>query len=490
VKGRPRRELSTCGHCGEDKKCSRLILDAAVCNTCVLRFARAPKTCPGCDEEKILAFYDAAGRAACATCCGVEAVFGCATCGREDSPYGRQCAPCTLLERAAALLADPSGGIHPQLVPVFDALTAARRPQSTLYWLSRSPGPGLLASMAKGEIEISHAGLDRIPATKAVGNLRDLLSALEVLPAHHPRLEAVTPWLADTLAALPHDHAEIVRRFANWQVLRKLRTKAQRGVLTSSSVENGRASILTVIAFLAWLAEHDTRLDSVTQGDLETYLVEHPGRAEMMAPLITWSDQAKLTAGLQLPTWRRAAPAVVLSDTERWAQVELLLHDESIRLYVRIAGLFTLLFAQPLTRICRMQVSQISQHQDGHVSVNFGSLDIELPEPLDRLVVEQLSRPGQSSFVSQPDHWLFPGGIPGRHLGTETIRMQLVARGIQPSRARKAAMFQLAGEIPTPILADILGLAANTAVRWATIAARDWSHYAAMRRAGSMMAAS
>ena len=107
-------------------------------------------------------------------------------------------------------------------------------------------------------------------------------------------------------------------------------------------------------------------------------------------------------------------------------------------------------------------------------SVTFDSLDIrELPEPLDRLVVEQLSRPGQSSFVSQPDRWLFPGGIPGRHLDTEIVRKQLVARGIQPTSARKAAMFQLAGEIPTPILSDILGLAANTTVRWATLAARD-----------------
>ena len=470
----------------------RVILGESVCHTCVVRFARAPKACPACAERKVLAFYDADGRAACATCCGVDAVYGCVTCGREDNHYGRQCAPCTLHERASALLADPSGGIHPQLVPVFDALVAARRPQSALYWLSRSVGPGILTAMAKGEIEISHGALDQFPTSKAVSYLRNLLSALEVLPPHHCRLEAVTPWLADTLAALPPEHAEIVSRFANWQVLRKLRTKAQRGVLTPSSVENGRATIVTAIAFLAWLAEHGTTLASTTQGDLETYLVEHPGRSETIVPFITWTNQTKLTSDLELPTWRRSPPQVVLSDAERWAQVELLLHDESIRLYVRIAGLFTLLFAQPLTRICRMEARQITQHQDGRVSVNFDSLDIELPEPLDRLVVEQLSRPGQASFVSQPDHWLFPGGIPGRHLDTEIIRKQLVARGIHPSSARKAAMFQLAGEIPTPILADILGLAANTAVRWATIAARDWSAYAAQRRerAGSMMAAS
>jgi hypothetical protein len=47
-----------------------------------------------------------------------------------------------------------------------------------------------------------------------------------------------------------------------------------------------------------------------------------------------------------------------------------------------------------------------------------------------------------------PDHWLLLGGIPGKHLVTENIRGQLVRRGTQPSTARKAAMFQLAGEMP------------------------------------------
>jgi hypothetical protein len=79
------------------------------------------------------------------------------------------------------------------------------------------------------------------------------------------------------------------------------------------------------------------------------------------------------------------------------------------------------------------------------------------------------------------DYWLFPGGIPGKHLATENIRAQLAERGIQPRAARNAAMFQLAAEIPTPILADILGLGATTATSWAALASRDWSRYTAQR---------
>jgi hypothetical protein len=96
-------------------------------------------------------------------------------------------------------------------------------------------------------------------------------------------------------------------------------------------------------------------------------------------------------------------------------------------------------------------------------------------------MVGQLASVGQASYPSAASPWLFPGGAPGKHLSTESVRSQLVAIGIRPSHARKAAMFQLAAEIPSPVLADILRLATNTAERWAALAARDWSYYTALR---------
>ena len=44
-------------------------------------------------------------------------------------------------------------------------------------------------------------------------------------------------------------------------------------------------------------------------------------------------------------------------------------------------------------------------------------------------------------------------------------------------------MFHLAATMPTPILAEILGLSPSTAARWAALAARDWSAYTAERDA-------
>ncbi|WP_431472917.1 hypothetical protein [Ornithinimicrobium sp. W1665] len=176
-------------------------------------------------------------------------------------------------------------------------------------------------------------------------------------------------------------------------------------------------------------------------------------------------------------------PAVTLSDEDRWSHVQLLLHDDTIRLYARVAGLFVLLYAQPLARVARMRADQITVDAVGVTTATFDTFPVELPGPLDRLVRTHLTCRGQASYVSRPDTWLFPGGIPGKHLATENVRAQLVERGIQPMAARNAAMFQLAASMPTPILAEVLGLAPNTATRWAALAARDWSTYTAQREA-------
>ncbi len=387
-----------------------------------------------------------------------------------------------LSERLRALLADRTGGIHPDLQPVYDALMAGPRPQSALYWLTRSEGSGILREMAQGHVAISHAAFDEMASNKAVHYVRDLLVALKVLPAYHADLERVTPWLNDHLRPLPADQAELLSQFAHWHVLRKLQHKGHIGTLTHGGVSAARATILAALRFIVWLDDRHQSVTTLTQADLDFYVVVHPERRDTLAPFVGWLVRSSLASGVEVAVRQAALPNVTLSDAGRWAGVEMLLHDDSFRLYTRVAGLFMLLFAQPLARICRMRADQINRLPDGLVTVTFDSFAIELPTPLDRLVLDQLACRGKASYASSATYWLFPGGIPGNHLATGNIRSQLVERGIQPAQARKAAMFGLAAEIPTPILADTLGLGTDTAVRWATLASRDWSHYTALKR--------
>jgi hypothetical protein len=63
----------------------------------------------------------------------------------------------------------------------------------------------------------------------------------------------------------------------------------------------------------------------------------------------------------------------------RWRGVELLLHDNTINTHSCGAGLFMLLFAQPLNQILKMTHDQIADHGNGRVIVAFDTEPIQLP---------------------------------------------------------------------------------------------------------------
>ncbi|NYE20577.1 hypothetical protein [Microbacterium immunditiarum] len=155
-------------------------------------------------------------------------------------------------------------------------------------------------------------------------------------------------------------------------------------------------------------------------------------------------------------------PEVIVADADRWEQINRLLHDDAIVLYARIGGLFTLLFAQPFQTIVGMRAEQITLDDD-KVTVAFDTVP-EMPPGLDDLIRRHLTRPGTPSIASTHHGWLFPGTHPGRHLVRETFRGRLVAAGVRPGDSRHAATFSLAGQVPARVLAELIGIADNTAV--------------------------
>ena len=90
-----------------------------------------------------------------------------------------------------------------------------------------------------------------------------------------------------------------------------------------------------------------------------------------------------------------------MADDDRWAHVQLLLHDDRVRPNSRIAGLFVLLYAQVLARVARMRAFQIRDTTGGVVTATLDTFAIELPIPLHRLVRTHLNRRGQASYVSR-----------------------------------------------------------------------------------------
>ena len=472
-----------CWDCGGTHYALTRLPHGWICTACRRRRHYHPEPCPGCRATRPLV-WSAGELVVCASCAGVESIFACRECGREDHPYGsRRCARCTLRERLTDLLTDPAtGSIHTRLRPVFDELVGSERPQTGIWWLRKKPGTGprLLAQMARGEIEISHEAFRNLPSDRHHDYLRSLLVAVAVLSPVEIRIERMLPWIDNVVTSLPPDDAALIRRFAHWHVLRQMRKAAREDRLTQTITNAGRHRIRVAIDLLAFLADHGASAGTSTQDLLERYQ-EHVGRAiHHEHAFIVWLRESRINTTLSIPYVPLPTPVVTVSDEQRWAAVDRLLHDQSLRRYTRIGGLLTLLFAQPLSRIVAMRTSQITV-TDQAIDVTFNTIPLQMPAVLDDLIRQQLHHRGKSLYASRETGWLFPGGDPGRHLSTETIRSQLVAIGIKPYENRKAALFHLAGEMPAPVLAELIGITHNNATQWAKLAARDWTSYIAER---------
>src|SRR5262249_3261670 len=75
--------------------------------------------------------------------------------------------------------------------------------------------------------------------------------------------------------------------------------------------------------------------------------------------------------------------------------------------------------------------------------------------------------------------WLFPGHLPGRPITPARLGERLRAMGIYAQTGRRAALLDLAAQLPAAVLADLLGLHETTAAKWMHQAGGDWSRYAA-----------
>lgn len=478
-------DATPCLDCGQPRAhCS--LPHGMLCYRCKFRRHYHPQPCPSCTATRPLAYLDTAGQVVCAGCAGIEeSLFACSQCGREDHPYGAgRCARCILTERLTTLLTDPdTHDIHHKLRPVFDDLIAAPRPQSVITWLRKPPGTGprLLELMARGQMPISHEAFQELASDRRHNYLRELLASLGVLPPFVPAIERMLPWLDTKLTQVTSDDSNVISRFAHWHVLRRLRHTASTGTLTKGSINNARAQINAAIRLCRWAHDHQSSVTELTQTDLERYLTEHPGSGVTMSGFIAWLRRSRLNTALRLATIEATFPEVTVSDADRWAHVNTLLHDETIRPYARIAGLFTLLFAQPLSAITGMHTDQITLRANGEVTVRFADTPVPMPPILDALIRNHLNR--LAPPPTRHDHaWLFPGRSPGHHLVTESFRAELVKHGIHPGTSRNAALFGLAAELPAPVLADLIGVADKTATKWAALAGRHWSAYIPARR--------
>jgi hypothetical protein len=225
-------------------------------------------------------------------------------------------------------------------------------------------------------------------------------------------------------------------------------------------------------------AYRHTTLSDCRQGHIDQWLRTGPS-ASLARDFLVWASSRGHAQRLDIPAPERATGASISQD-QRWAHAARLLHDDALDPTDRVAGCLLLLYGQPLSRIAVMTTSQVTRCGE-EMLIRLGRHDMPVPGPL-AITITQLINDGRSHRgVGSPQQtaWLFPGHLPGRPITPDTLGGRLRALGIYAQASRRAALLDLAAELPAAVLADLLGLHQNTAAKWMHQAGGDWSRYAA-----------
>jgi hypothetical protein len=474
------RATAACARCGQDRPPQARWPEGPVCDPCYTAALRHRARCASCGQLRRLVTPPGPDADTCASCAGQPIICACADCGLEDKLFERgRCERCSLRRRATALLTGPGGEVPAELLPVLEAICAARTPKSALNWLRRGGGPAILAEFAAGTLPATHQALDAHPRRRSADQLRQALVAAGVLPPRDEELARTGQWLTGILTAIePAAGRRIVQAYATWHVMRRLRASASKGERPRTYTAHARNNIRAAADFTAWLAHHGRSLQQCRQADVDEWLLTSPG-AGQVRDFLTWAAVHRHCTALHVPGPARRSGTAASQD-ERWALAARLLHDHTLDLTDRAAGCLLLLYGQQLSRIAAMTTSQVTS-RDNTIFVRFGRYDVPVPEPLGATLTELIrtgrSHTGTGSPATTP--WLFPGGLPGQPITAARLGQRLRILGIYAMADRRAALTDLAAQLPAAVLADLLHLAPGTAVRWMHEAGADWSGYAA-----------
>lgn len=481
---------AVCTDCGEQRPVAARSASGPLCMRC---YRHPERMCGGCGRIRRIKLRARNGQPdLCGTCyqapvlvcgvCGAEAL--CRTTTADRSPI---CFRCQLARRLDELLADPSGQISAPLTRLREAILAIDDPRTALSWLSRSPSIELLAAMAAGQQPLAHATLDAAAGNRrgqafAIEHLRQLLVACGALPERDRHLARLELALQQLVTAAHADDRELLRTYATWWLLHRLRRKAEHGHPTEFAAHRVREQTADAARFLAWLREHDKTLSSATQADLDRWWSIRPQARRRLPGFLRWAQSRGLLADVDAVYAPAGDPTSFVGDDHRWDIARRMLADDAVETRDRVAALLLLLYAQPAARIVRLTRASL-QVDDREVRLRLGTDHVVLPPPLSDLIQrlpEQMPA-GMARDLVADDLWLFPGRRPGQPMSAATMSMRLRNLGIEPRAARNTALLQLGAELPSLVLADLLGIHINTAERWNAAAGARWTNYAATR---------
>ncbi|MEU7428379.1 hypothetical protein [Streptomyces sp. NPDC040750] len=473
-----RPTLRTCSFCGRGpRRCYRAATGLPRCDTC----SRTRRTCVVCGKNKYALARTEAGHL-CGDCWRKDPLSynPCRLCGTVEylHSYGR-CHSCVRDQQVRDALSR-DGAIRPDLLPVHDVLVADGA-KAGLKRLERPSFRVILDALVNGSCPLTHEGLDTLLPNKSVAFLRAALVAAGVLPSRDEQFAALERWIASATEAVTDDNErKLVRRFATWHHLRRLRRESEKRPLSPTQASTARAGIRAAVALLVWLRGQGAGLGQCTQVHLDGWIDSGNTTRYNARGFIEWCRKNRhIGKDLAIPAFEKLSHVRPTDEDERWAITRRLMNDEDLPIEDRFAGLLVLLYAQHITVISRLPTTSVTV-EGPQTFLLLGTEPLLLPDPLDELARQLLARRrGHTTIGSTSDStWLFPGAYAGQHLSSHHLGERLKRLGIYSRPGRTSALMGLSTQLPAAVLSKLLGLSAERASAW-TQSGGNWARYAA-----------
>ena len=276
-----------------------------------------------------------------------------------------------------------------------------------------------------------------------------------VLPPADKQLLHFETWLHRHLASAPAGPAtRLLRQYATWQQLPRLRARAAARPLTPAACANAIRQVRAATRFLAWASEHDPGPARLSQAGLDTWHATcSPGDRVTARPFLSWAVKTGYLPRLTLPPVKAPPSGTPITQQRRISLLRRALTDSQAPVRTRAAACLTLLFAQPPGRIVRLTIDDIIRNDDGQILLRLGDPPAPVPEPFAALLLQLAdSRQNMNTATNPASRWLFPGRRAGQPLHPDTMATLLGKFGIPARAALTASLRQLVLQAPAPVM--------------------------------------
>jgi hypothetical protein len=363
-----------------------------------------------------------------------------------------------------------------ELIPLASALKSMKRANSGMIWIRQQHVTAFLRNLAVAP-KITHDVFDELPDSHTREYVRGLLIEHGVLPRRDELRTRYESWSAQALErTIDPQTRDVIRRYIRWHHLRRMN---QMDEVTRGTFLRAKQQVTVAIDLLNWLTRHGANLAGLTQAHLDLWQAEGPSTRRIAQHFLKWAIKTKAApAGLTIIPHRRGTSAKLDKTGQDDALNRVLHAGGQIEARDQAAAILVLVFGQQAERIAQLTWENVTVTEE-LVTVQLGSIDIALPNPLDEPWRELARNPSHGLTAAHPNSsWVFTGRSPGKHIHPGHLTQRLT-RIFSTRAARLGTLHELTKLAPVAIIAETLGYSPTTIERHATDSAAAYAQYIA-----------